>query len=294
MLALGIILLFSPFLATRINPDVSLSLEGVLLAFLGVLVLAANAFGKRVRLQGWGLLLAIGGWVIFGAGTLISLAGFLLESGVACMCPASGPCECFVTLYEVMWHAGFVAALAGLVGIAGGWVISRREQLKPEAPTLPRFGSKNIGKGTAAVLAIALAAVIVFGLFSYWPGVYVTGASQSTQFIGGMPSLAGGGNPLPFTTSMPGEADTTFELGLGGSFTYVVHFTSLSSYPDYRVESLSVSFGFSSSSNASLPLVISPADPSVTVILHVRGPYYPYYGDVYFSMQIENLNGTAS
>ena len=268
----------------------SLRFLGSTLALLGVLVPAANSFRRRVRLQGTGLLLVVGGWATFAAGALISFAGFLLASEVKCFCPATGPCACFVPLYNAMFEGGLIGALLGLVGIAGGSILSWREPGKLETPGSPHIGKKNVGKRTVTVLAIVLTVVVVFGLFSYWPGVYITGIDESTQFIGGMPSPL---SPVPFMTSPTSQPTSGFHNPIGGSFTYILHFNSVSSYPNYKIDTISVSAGFSVSSNTTLPLAISPNDPSVSVVLDVHDPYYPFYGTVAFFLAVENLNGGA-
>jgi hypothetical protein len=92
-------------------------------------------------------------------------------------------------------------------------------------------------------------------------------------------------------TSSPASG---FRLPVGGGFAYILHFNSVSSYPKYGIETISVSSGFTiASTNASLPLVISAANPSVSIAFNIKGPYYPYYGPASFFLMIQNLNDTA-
>jgi hypothetical protein len=294
-----VLLFLFPFLTTRVNPDVGLGFLGLVIALLGGLVLAANSFRMRVQPRGIGLVFAIAGWATLSAGLLISLAGFLLGSQVICGCPASPappaspvPCDCFVTLYNLMLYGGFYAALVGGASIVAGAVVSKSRPIE-SAP--PKAGTR-IGKKTAVALAIALSVAVVFSLFSYWPGVYITSVNEQTQFVGGMPLAFGPQNPsgLPLMTSPISSPTSGFRLPVGGNFTYILHFNSVSSYQKYRIDSISLTNGFTiASTNASLPLVISPANPSVSISFNIRGPYYPSYGPVSFFLRIQNLNDSG-
>ena len=116
--------------------------------------------------------------------------------------------------------------------------------------------------------------LVVFTLFSYWPGVYITSVNEQTQFVGGMPLAFGPQNPsgLPLMTSPTSSPASGFRLPVGGSFTYILHFNSVPSYPKYGIEVISVNSGFTIASlNASLPLVISASDPSVSISFNVKG-----------------------
>jgi len=299
ILAAGVLLFLFPFLITRVNPDVGLGFLGLVVALLGGLVLAANSFRMRVQPRGMGLVFAIAGWATLSAGLLISLAGFLLGSQVMCGCPASPappaspvPCDCFVTLYNLMLYGGFYAAIVGGASIVAGALVSKSRPIE-SAP--PKAGA-GVGKKAAVALAIVLTVVVVFSLFSYWPGVYITSINEQTQFAGGMPLAFGPQNPStqPLMTSPISSPASGFRLRVGGSFTYILHFNSVPSYPKYRIDTISVSSGFTiASTNASLPLVISAANPSVSISFNVKGPYYPYYGPASFFLMIQNLNDTA-
>jgi hypothetical protein len=69
---------------------------------------------------------------------------------------------------------------------------------------------------------------------------------------------------------------------------YVLHFSSVPSDPTYKINKISMGEGFGMASvNASLPLEISPDNPSVSLSFSVRAPYYPYYGPVSFLVTVE-------
>ena len=284
----GALLFLFPFLTTSVNPDVSLGFLGLLIVLLGGLILAANSFRKRVHLRGLGSVLAIVGWSTFTSGALISFAGFLLGSQVMCLCPASGPCACFVPLYNMMFYGGFFAALAGLGCIVAGTLQSRGQHVGTE----PINTKRTIGKKTVAA-TIALTAVIIFAIFSYWLGVYITSINEQTQFVGGAPPIVNFQNPHapPLVTSLTSQPASGLQVPIAGSFIYVLHFNSLPSYSDYRIETISVTNGFTlAGTNASIPLEVSPSNPSVSITFNVSGPFYPYYGSFSFFITIENLN----
>ena len=76
----GVIMFVFPFSITNVNPNVSLGFAGLMVVLLGVLILAANSFRKRVQLRGLWSMLAAAGWCVLTSGALISFAGFLLGS----------------------------------------------------------------------------------------------------------------------------------------------------------------------------------------------------------------------
>jgi hypothetical protein len=86
-----------------------------------------------------------------------------------------------------------------------------------------------------------LTAVVVFSLFSYWPGVYITSINEQTRFVGGMPLSFGPQNPngLPLMTSPISSPASGFRLPIGGGFTHILHFNSVPSYPKYRIDTIS-------------------------------------------------------
>lgn len=279
ILAAGAFVFLSPFLTTSVNPDVTLGFLGLLILLLGGLIIASNSFRSRVRLRGAGFLLAVAGWSILSAGLLIAFAGFLWESQVSCSCPASGTCLCGVPLYEMMFSGGILSALVGAASIVVGTLLSRNRPVG--TPTLDQ--NMGVRKKGITALAIALTVVVVFGVFSYWPGVYVTSINQETQFLGGMPSDFRGVMTSPVT-----QAASGFQVPVGGTFVYILHFNSVPSYPTYTIGKISMGEGFAiANMNASLPLVISPSNPSVSLTFTVRGPYYPYYGPVSFLTTIQ-------
>ncbi len=172
--------------------------------------MAANSFRKRVQLRGLGLKLAIVGWSTFASGALISFAGFLLGSQVRCSCPASGPCACFVPLYNVMFYGGFFAALVGVASTVAGTPGSRRRR----GETGHTGAKSKIGKKTVAA-TIALTAVVIFAIFSYWPGVYVTSINEQTHFIGGVPPILDLQNP--HAPPLPDFSDLSACVWIAGS-----------------------------------------------------------------------------
>lgn len=292
IIVVGTFLFLFPFLITNVNPDVSLGFSGLVVAFFGGLVLAANSFRKRApHLSGFGLVLAAVGWSTLASGVLISIAGFLLGTQVACSCPASpAPCACFVPLYNVMFYGGIFAALGGMASITAGILISRgrhAEETEHIGGAKPKIGKRK----TVVAATIVLTALIIFALFSYWPGVYITSINEQTHFIGGLPSMVDLQNPHapPLMTSPISQPASGFRVPIGGSFVYVLHFNSIPSYPNYTIETISVTNGFSiARMNASIPLDISPANPSASIAFTVEGPFYPYYGSFSFFMTVQN------
>ncbi len=280
VLGVGLFVFVFPFVTTSVNPDVTLGFQGLLVTLLGVLVVASNSFRKKVRLGGVGLWFAIGGWLLLSTGLLVAFAGFLFESQVTCSCPASGPCICGVPLYELMFSGGLLAVLSGAATIAVGAVLSRGRPV----PARPFDENKTkIGRKGVTALAITLTVIIVFTLFSYWPEVYVTSIDEQTQFVSGIPPDFRG-----MMTSPTVQTGSGFQLPIGGTFVYVLHFNSVPPYMTYTINRVSTGEGFAiASTNASLPLVISPDNPSVSLLFSVRGPYYPYYGPVSFLVTIE-------
>ena len=281
ILVVGILLLID-FFSKNINPNVSLANFGLLAILLGCLLLGADVFGRRTDLSRTRSRMQLPitlGWLMLSSGLLVSLFGFLLENQVMCSCPANGPCYCGVLLYTVMFYSGLFVAVVGAGLIIGGSVLARRKKsASPElvAAAGQKMRENHFRRNTA--LAIALTVVIVYALFSYWPGVYITSINEQGR---GMP-------PPPAMTSLTSQPASGFQLPVGGTFTYVLQFKSLASFPEYTIERPSVNFGFAiTSMNATFPLVISPSNPSVTVVFHIRGPPYPYYGTASIFLNFE-------
>lgn len=290
VLVLGVVMSILPFLVTNVNPDVSLAFLGIITATFGGLIFGADSFRRRIRLQGLTMTLALSGWMALASGVLIGLAGFLLASQVSCGCPASGPCGCTVLLYDTMIVGGLAASLAG-----AGLLLASSFASKKTRPLEARGRTSRLSGRSMTTLAAVLTIVVVFAVFSYWPGVFVTSVGGEETFIGGMPALVDFQHPHspPFMTSTTPVPASGLRLPIGGELNYMLHFNSIPSYPKYSISDLAVTGGFSIiAMNASLPVVVSPADPSVSISFTIRGPYYPYYGTLSVSMTIRNLNQT--
>ena len=95
-------------------------------------------------------------------------------------------------------------------------------------------------------------------------------------------------------TSPTPQSGSGFQLPIGGSFVYVLHFSSVSSYHEYRIDKPSVNFGFLiTSTNTVFPLVISPSNPAVSVVFHIRELFYPYYGVASIFLNFEIVTQTS-
>lgn len=298
VLIIGILLLLD-FASKNINPNVSAANSGLLALLFGCLLIGADAFSKRVNLSQTATNLSVmivAGWTILSSGLLVALLGFLLENQVMCNCPASGPCNCGVLLYSVMFYTGLSGSLIGAGLIVAGTIQSRKKEA-PLKPVSPLQSKTNPHARRNTMLVVALTIVMVFALFSYWPGVYITSINEQGHFLAGIPSAEGVQNPnFPsFMTSPTVQSGSGLQLPIGGSFVYVLHFSSVPSYAEYRIDKPSVNFGFSiTSMNVSFPLLISSSDPSVSVVFHIRGPVYPYYGTFSIFLNFENVTHTGS
>jgi hypothetical protein len=126
-LVLGVSLLLN-FLATPINPSVTLGDLGVLGLLLGGLMVASDALGiGRTPLSGpWTRYSRLSGWLLFSCGLLIVLAAFLLENQVVCSPQAFGNCASGVASYGLALYAGAIVAVFGIVITVASRTSSRR------------------------------------------------------------------------------------------------------------------------------------------------------------------------
>lgn len=265
---------------TLVNPNLSVANLGFPTILLGIIVLASSVYRKRVRISGQSLYLSIGGWLMMSGGLLVGLYGFMLASQVACFCPLNSPCSCGVPLYNLMMSAGTLSAVTGGTFVTASRFVNRSGPVQIQTRRTTRLGPRGI-----AAVGVFTTAVVVFALFSYYPGVYITSINEATQFPpGALENLSPGAFPI---TSPIEEPQGGFQIPVGGTFNYILQFKSLSSFPNYTINEISMGYGFSiAGMNASLPIRISPTDPSVSVAFTLRGPFYPYYGPVSFQIGI--------
>jgi hypothetical protein len=182
-LAVGLLVFLLPFLATSVNPNVAIGFAGIIITIVGILILGTNAFRKGMKVQESGLVLAVLGWLALASGALVSLTGFFLQNQVTCACPAEGPCACSVPFYNMMFYGGLIVAIVGIVSIVGGAISSRGNSAISQASPQINVPSKSPSARVIAVIGIVLTVLLVFGIFSNWPGVYVTSINEGTQFF---------------------------------------------------------------------------------------------------------------
>ena len=80
-------------------------------------------------------------------------------------------------LYSVMFYAGLSAALIGAALVILGTVASRMKKM-PLEPALLLQSKINTHVRRNTTVVVALAVLIIFALFSYWPGVYNTSINE--------------------------------------------------------------------------------------------------------------------
>jgi len=267
------------------NRDIALSAVGLIVAVFGGVVAAPAFFSERFRTRRLGTLISTAGWCLAAAGGAFFLVGGS-QLGLLCSCPPIGHCECGDPILKSMFAEGMLIAIAGVAIVVSGLMVERE---LPAATTPPPPVQGPFRGRRAALLAVALTALLLFSVLDYYPGNYVEGVFESTQFTGGMPDTSPS-HPFIISSSTPQPVGWHF---IGSSITYSLTFDSVPSFPNYRITSLSAGGGFAvAGMNATVPLVVSPANPSVTVTLNIRGPIYPFYGSVPILLSIQKLNET--
>ena len=288
VLLIGIVLLGS-FISVTINPPVSSANLGLLSLLFGIILIAAASTARRAKAQSLRQTAGMSlGWSLLALGAIVSLSGFLLSNQVICSCPASGPCSCGVLLYILMFYGGLFVALAGGALIIINGLISRK------APPIPQeavSATPNVRGGKRKVVALAVVIITIgaaYATFSIYPGVYITSTNDQIHFLNGLPEPTSMASLI--SSSQPASG---FGVNVAGSFSYTLVFNSEPSYPEYRINSLSVTQGFTITSiNTSIPLTIGASNPSVSVTIDLRAPFYPYYGTFSLFLTIEQLNVT--